>query len=181
MPIGYYLIPMVDPPYSRENKQRPQYVDEIRCNWSGHNVDELGYYVCKVNTTVDKHTDLASRTGVRSLRFAWDTVISTLTPVQRNAIKNWLTGKGLPYDASETIGELLMRVINSGLFSLGSTALTTQYQNLTQLQKDKIAAICQRTGIAVPEATETVRSITNRAGRVTWPGDDSSKVWVDEF
>jgi hypothetical protein len=174
---------MVAGPYSRENKQRPMYVDEIRCNWTGHNVDELGYYVCKVNTTDAKHTDLASRTGVRQLprNYTWNTVINTMPLPAQNVIKNWCNDRGIPYDATETLGELLMRIINSGLFSLGSTALTTQYQNLTQLQKDKITAICQRTGIAVPEATETVRSITNRAGRVTWPGDDSSKVWVDEF
>ena len=67
MPVAYYIIPMVAGPYSRGNGQRPDYVDEIRCNWTGHNIDDYGIYLCKVNTTDAKHTDLASRTGVRQL------------------------------------------------------------------------------------------------------------------
>ena len=174
---------MVAEPYSRLNPQRPDYVDEIQCNWSGHNVDELGVYVCKVNTTEAKHTDLASRSGVRQLprSASWDTVISTLPAAARNAIGNWCSNKGIPYDATDTIGELLMRIINSGLFALGNTALTTQYRNLTQAQKDKISALCQRWGQSVPADTDTVRTISNRMGRLFWPGDDDTRVYVDEF
>src|SRR5512139_2356057 len=183
MPVAYYLIPMVAGPYSPENKQRPDYVDEIRCNWTGHNVDALSIYVCKVNTTEAKHTDLASRAGVRQLPrgYTWDTVLSTLPPAARNAISNWCNSKGIPYDASETIGQFLMRVINSHLFSLGNTALATQYQNLTQAQKDRVTALCQRWGQTQPGATETMRQISNRIGPVVWPGNDDGKVHVEEF
>ena len=180
MPVAYYIIPMVAGPYSRANPQRPDYVGEIRCNWTGHNVDDLGVYICKVNTTDAKHADLASRQGVRQLprSVTWDTVISTLTAPQRNAISNWCNSKNIPYDASETVGQLLVRIINSGLFGLGNTALTTQFQNLTQAQKDKIVALCAKWGQAQPGATETVRQVTNRLGPIFWPG---SELIVSEF
>jgi hypothetical protein len=183
MPEVYYLIPMVAGPYSRENPQRPDFVDEIRCNWTGHNVDELGVYVCLVNTTAAKHADLASRTGVRQLPsgVTWSTVISTLTSAQRTAISNWCSAHSIPYASTETVGQLLVRVISSGLFSLGTTTLTTQYQNLTQARKDKITAVCARLGIAQPTATETVRQIVNRVGPIVWPGNDRAKVQVGEF
>lgn len=172
MPVGYYIIPMVSGPYSRENPQRPMYVDEIRCNWTGHNVDALGVYVCKVNTTDAKHADLASRAGVRALprNVTWDTVISSLTAVQRNAISNWCNSKGIPYDSSETVGEFLMRVINSGLFGLGNAALSTQVRNLNPAQQAAIAALCEKWGVAYAD-TDTVWQVSNRFGRVAWPGD----------
>lgn len=183
MPVAYYIIPMVAGPYSWENKQRPMYVNEIQCNWTGHNVDELGVYVCKVNTTEAKHTDLAGRTGVRQLprNANWDTVISTLPPAARNVLSNWCNAHDIPYEATETIGELLMRIINSGLFSIRNVALGTQYQNLTQAQKDRIAGLCQKWGETAPGATETVRQISNRLGPVFWPGNDDDRVWVEEF
>lgn len=179
MPIAYYIIPMVAGPYSRANPQRPDYVDEIRCNWTGHNVDALGVFICKVNTTEAKHTDLAGRVGVYQMprAYTWDTVISTMQAAARNFIRNWLTGNGLPYDATETLGECLMRVINSGLFDLGNTALTTQFQNLTPAQKNKIDVLCQKWGINYAP-TDTVKQISNRGGRVWWPGNTLP---VDEF
>ena len=172
MPIGYYLIPMVAGPYSRTNPQRPAYVDEIRCNWTGHNVDALGVYVCKVNTTAAKHTDLASRAGVRQLPLSitWETVISSLTPVQRNAISNWCSNHGIPYDAAETVGDLLMRVINSGLWQLGSTARTAAFATLTAAQQDRIRALCIKWGQPEPQAAETVAALSQRLGAVYWHG-----------
>lgn len=179
MPEAYYIIPMVAGPYSRTNPQRPQYVDEIACNWTGHNVDELGVYICKVNTTEAKHTDLASRAGVRQLPrgYTWDTVLSTLPPAARNAISNWCNSKSIPYDSSETIGQLLMRIINSGLFSLGNTALNTQVQNLTQTQRDRIATYCQKWNIQYSQ-TDTVKQISERCGPIFWHGPS---LHVEEF
>jgi hypothetical protein len=183
MPEAYYIIPMTTAPYSRTNPQRPMYVDEIACNWSGHNVDTLGVYVCMVNTTEAKHTDLASRAGVRQMprAYTWDTVISTMPAAARNTISNWCTSKSIPYDSTDTIGQLLQRIINSGVFSLGNTAVTTQYQNLTQDQKDKITALCTKWSITQPTATETIRSINRRTGGIWWPGNDRTKVRVDEY
>jgi len=183
MPEAFYIIPMVAGPYSITNQQRPMYVDTIRCNWTGHNVDDLGVYVCKVNTTEAKHTALTGMANVRQLprEYTWDTPLSDLKAQQRNAISNWCSNKGIPYDETETIGELLMRVINSGVLSLGNTALTTEYQNLTQTQKDKITTVCTRHRLAQPSSTETVRQISNRLGIVLWPGNDNTKVHVEEY
>jgi hypothetical protein len=174
---------MVAGPYSRTNAQRPMYVDEIRCNWTGHNADALGVYVCKVNTTELKHADLASRAGVRQMPrgYSWDDVIGDLPPAGRNFISRWCSDHDFPYDDTETIGQLLMRVVNAGLFALGNTALTTQYQALNQAQRDKIAGLCQKWGEATPGNTETVRQISNRLGPVFWPGNDDERVYVEEF
>jgi hypothetical protein len=184
MPILYYMIPMVAGPYGRTNPQRPQYVDEIACNWSGHNVNTLGVYVCMVNTTAAKHADLASRADVFQLpaQYTWDTVISDMQAAARNYVRNLCNNRlGIDYDATETIGECLMRIINSGLFELADTPVTAQFQSLSANQQAKIVALFQRLGLTIPSATETVKQISQRGGRVVWPGNDRSKVNVDEF
>ena len=188
MPEAYYIIPMVPGPYGvfpnlTVNMKRPEYVDEIRCNWTGHPIDELGVYVCLVNTSESKHDDLSGRAGVRQLPrgYTWDTPLSSLPVNARNIISNWCSGKGIPYDDTETIGELLMRIISSGLFSFGATALSVNYGSLAQDQKDKIVATCHRWGWAVPEDAETVRQVASRLGRRAWPGNDRTVVMVEEF
>ena len=173
MPEAYYIIPMVAGPYSRTNPQRPMYVDEIRCNWTGHNVDELGIYVCKVNTTEAKHTDLSGRAGVRQLprEYTWDTLIADMHPAARNFVRNFLLDHGLPQAApDETIGDVLMRVINSGLFSLGNAPLELQFQYLTQAQQNKISALYNKWGIAYTP-TDTVKDLSRRGGRAWWNGN----------
>lgn len=175
MPEAYYVIPMTTAPYSRENPQRPMYVDEIACNWTGHNVDALGIYVCKVNTTAAKHALLAASLGVDVLpeQYTWDTVISTMHAAARNFVRNLMENRlGIPYDSSETLGQALMRIINSGLFDLGNTSLSTQFANLNQGQQNKIIQLCEKWGLQVPQSTETVRQITNRTGPVWWPGNN---------
>jgi len=170
MPEAYYLIPMSSPPYSRENPQRPLYVDEIRCNWTGHNVDEFGYYVCKVNTTEGKHADLAGRQGVFQLPrgYNWDTPISSLPAPARNVISNWCTNHNIAYDENETIGEFLMRVINSGLWNIRNISTDTQFQNLTAEQKSRITNFCTKWGIPTPSPTESLKSLSARCGRIWW-------------
>lgn len=173
MPEAYYVIPMTSPPYSWANRQKPLYLDAIQCNWTGHNVDALGVYVCKVNTTEAKHTQLAAQAGVYQLprQYTWNTVISTMQAAARNYIRNNIcTPFGIPYDSTETLGELCMRVINSGLFDLGSTPLDTQFQNLTTAQQNKIDVLCRKWGISYAP-TDTVKQLSNRGGRLWWPGD----------
>lgn len=172
MPESYYIIPMVAPPYSRENPQRPQFVDEIQCNWTGHNVDSLGVYICKVNTTEAKHTDLAGRAGVRQLprQYTWDTVISTMQAAARNFIRNWMTDAGLVYDSSETLGQALMRIINSGLFDIVGVNPNSAFSTLNAGQQQKIVNLCQKWGLTAPTASETVKQISSRMGNVYWHG-----------
>jgi len=180
MAIGYYIIPMVAGPYSRENPQRPDYVNEIRCNWTGHNVDEMGIYICKVNTTDAKHTDLMSRTGVQRLpaEYTWDTVIADMHVAARNYIANSVCAAfDIPYDETETIGELLMRVINTGLFSLQGLELDTQFYELPISSQNKILNLCDKWGIPIND-TDTIRDITDRAGPHFW---DGGKLQVSEY
>lgn len=182
--IGYYIIPMVAGPYSRANPQRPMFVDEIRCNWSGHPVDALGVYVCKINTTEAKHSNLDGRTGVRSFprNVTWDTVIATLPAVARNRISAWCTSKAVPrYDSAETIGQLLQRVISGGLLDLHGQTLTTQFQSLSGERQQRIRDLCQRFRRSEPASTETVRQIVNRLGNDVWPANDATRVHVEEF
>jgi len=63
---------------------------------------------------------------------------------------------------------------------LGLTSTTTQFQNLNQAQKDKIDAVYARFGVT-HTATETLRVITRQLGPFLWPGNDRTKVNVDEF
>lgn len=180
----YYVIPMTTPPYSRTNPQGPMYVDEIRCNWTGHNVDAMGVYVCLVNTTTAKHTDLASRAGVYQLpsQYTWDTVISTMQAAARNYIRNLCENRlGIFYSTSDTLGELLQRIINSGLFDYGNLDTNTEFQNLSPGQQNKITAMFAKWGLAIPTGTETIGQISNRGGRAWWPGDDRSKIYVEEY
>ena len=44
MPVNYYIIPQTAGPYSRSNPQMPMYVDEIRCNWTGHPVPGFDFF-----------------------------------------------------------------------------------------------------------------------------------------
>lgn len=181
MPVGYYLIPMVAGPYSRFNKQRPDYVDAIECNWTGHNVDAMGVFVCKVNTTEAKHTDLASRSGVNRIPepYTWDTVIADMHVAARNYVANNICAPlNIPYDETETIGEFLMRVINTDLFSLEDTPVDTEYQNLTSSQQNKVANLLSKWGLQPPINTETVKQLSNRGGNKWWNGD---KLVVEEY
>ena len=180
----YYIIPMVSGPYSRENPQRPNFVSEIRCNWTGYNVDVLNVYVCLVNTTETKHADLVSRPDVFQLptQYAWDTVISTMQPAARNYIRNLCENRlGIYYETTDTLGELLMRIISSGLFELGNTPTQTQFQNLSGLQQSKITNLFAKLGLTIPTPVETVKELSTRGGRLVWPGDDRTKINVVEF
>ena len=170
MAEAYYIIPIVAGPYSEENRKRPDYVDEIQCNWTGHNVDALGVYICKVNTTEAKHTDLNGCPGVQQLprEYTWDTVIADMHVAARNYIANNVCAPmDIPYDETETIGEFLMRVINTGLFEFGELALNTQFYELPISSQNKIINLCTKWGIPIND-TDTLREISDRVGPVFW-------------
>lgn len=180
MPVRYYIIPVVAGPYNRGNPQRPDYVDEIRCNWTGHNIDSIGMYVCKVNTTDIKHTDLQSRTGVKVLPepYTWDTVISTMQAAARNYISNQICSAfNIDYDETETLGELLQRVINSDLFDTFGVLNDTEYQSLSPSQQNRIANLFNKWGIPLT-GTDTVKELSRRGGQKWW---DAPNLYVGEF
>jgi hypothetical protein len=112
MPIGHYIIQMTAPPYSRATPQAPLYMDELRTNWSGYPLFGFDRYLVQVNTTDAKHDQLEGRAGVMSLRrLNLDDTVGSLPSVARNRVRGYLTDLGLPYDANETIDQLIRRVI----------------------------------------------------------------------
>lgn len=63
--IKCFLVPMTEPPYSRQNPQKPMYMDELRINWTGSPLFKSKYYVVKANGTVAKLIELQGKTGVK--------------------------------------------------------------------------------------------------------------------
>lgn len=53
---------MTDPPYSRDNPQRPKYCDEL--TWSGVPFLAKNYYLIKVNATAQELLALQNQQGV---------------------------------------------------------------------------------------------------------------------
>jgi hypothetical protein len=169
----FYIIPMAPGPYSATNKQRPDYVEAVGClNWHGAPVFAFDVYVCRINTTPARHADLASRAGVRQFPagVTWDTVISALTNLQQNFVSNVCSQLGIAFDASETVGGLLSRILFSANLSFGNISTTTQYNALTQIQRDGLAGFAQRWGLQPPGANETIKNMTGRMGAKMWNG-----------
>ena len=180
MPVYYYLVPMSAPPYSRENPQRPLYMDEIRCNWTGHPLEGFGYYICLVNTTAAKHTKLASQPGVQRLPGNWDTpVLSLSTPLQ-NTIKKWCDNHNIPYDPNETIGELIERIVASAVLGLQGYQLSTPFSLFPTDKREQILSFCQRFKLTIPNDRETIGALLHRSGHDMWPGNDPKRVYVEE-
>jgi hypothetical protein len=168
MPIAYYIIPMVPGPYSRENPQDPAYVFEIRCNWTGHNIDQFGVFVCKVNTTPAKHADLESRPGV--WKFPEDglnTVISTLHAATRNRISNKLGQIGLPYYEDETLKDLIQRVIVAGVLEWGNADRYTTLDDMPGNSQARTSNIFSKWGWAY-NGTDTLEQLLNTCKNDFW-------------
>lgn len=62
--IKCFLVPMTEPPYSRQNPQRPMYMDELRINWTGSPLFKAKHYVVKTNSTAAKLLLLQNKPGV---------------------------------------------------------------------------------------------------------------------
>ena len=55
---------MSEPPYSKENPQRPQYMDELRINWTGSPLMIKKHYLVMANSTPEKLLELQNKKGV---------------------------------------------------------------------------------------------------------------------
>lgn len=55
---------MSEPPYSRENPQRPMYMDELRINWTGSPLFKRKCYLVMANSTPEKLLLLQNKKGV---------------------------------------------------------------------------------------------------------------------
>lgn len=60
--IKCFLVPMTDPPYSRENHQRPKYVTGL--SWSGVPIFNKNYYLVKASGTAQQLLGLQNQQGV---------------------------------------------------------------------------------------------------------------------
>jgi hypothetical protein len=136
-------------------------------------------YLCVVNTTEAKHTQLASQTGVRQLPrgYTLDTVISSLNGAGRNRISDLCTSFGIPYISSETIEQFIGRVIGSGAFELGAIDVSTQFSGLPPGQQQKIQSMFNKWGIPY-SSTDTVRQIVDKFRPVSW---NPRSCHVEEF
>lgn len=168
MPVAYYLVPMEPGPYSRTNKQRPQFMDEIKCNWTGYPLMGFDRYLCKVNTTAAKHADLESRAGVWAFPpDGLNTVISTLHPSERNRIQQALNQLSLPYYNDETLRNLIQRVIMAIECEWGSADRATELQNMPGNSQARTANLFNKWGIQY-QLGDTLEQLLAAGGDTFW-------------
>lgn len=60
--IKCFLVPMNEPPYGRENPQRPKYCDDL--TWSGVPIFKKNYYLIKASGTAQQLLALQNQQGV---------------------------------------------------------------------------------------------------------------------
>lgn len=105
---------MTEPPYSKENPQRPQYMDNLRINWTGSPLFAKKYYLVKANSTLEKLNTLQAEAGVIDLPNINTDVMETL-PVARK-IKNATIEKllGITSDPKSKVLDFVNQVARSG-------------------------------------------------------------------
>jgi hypothetical protein len=176
--ISFYLIPMTEPPYDRVNNQRPEYLNEIQANWTGYPLDSFSYYVCKVNTTLTKHTDLESRQGV--WRFPPDgleTIINALHPSEQNRISQLCGNIGIPYYSDETLRSLLQRVIVTDVLDWGNNDRYTSLENMPGNSQSRTSNLFGKWGLSYT-STDTLEQLQAICGDTFWNPDT---LYVEEF
>lgn len=101
---------MTEPPYSRENPQRPKYMDELRINWTGSPLMIKKHYLIKANSTLVKLNELQSQDGVIDLPNVNTDVIENL-PVARK-VKNAVIEKllGITVDPKGKVVDFVNQV-----------------------------------------------------------------------
>jgi hypothetical protein len=156
------------------------YYDEIGLNVTVYPLTRYGVFLVKTNTTPAKHADLLSRAGVRQFPqgITFDTVINTLSNPFQNAIQNFCTDAGLPFDATETIGGLFHRLILSDICDFAGTSITTQYNALPQSQKNSLDSFLSKWGYQGAGANETIKGLGERLKHKIW---DAELYNVEEF
>lgn len=62
--IKCFLVPMTEPPYTKETPRMPMYVDDLRTNWTGVPLLSRGYFLIKVNAPEERLLALQNKQGV---------------------------------------------------------------------------------------------------------------------
>lgn len=104
---------MSEPPYSRENPQRPKYMDELRINWTGSPLFVKKHYLVKANSTLEKLNKLQAEAGVIDLPNTNTDVMESL-PVARK-VKNAVIEKllGVTTDPKSKVVDFVNQVARS--------------------------------------------------------------------
>lgn len=111
--IKCFLVPMTKPPYSKENKQRPEYMDELRINWTGSPLFVKKHYLIMANSTPEKLLELQNKPGVIDMPNIDEDKLSNL-PLARK-VKNKEIEKVLSrtFDEKLTVKDFINSVANS--------------------------------------------------------------------
>jgi hypothetical protein len=174
----FYIIPMTTVVEGSRTIQKPDFVDALQCNWTGHNLDHYNVYICMVNTTEAKHTQLAAQTGVRQLpRVKLSRLVSSMPAGVISKIQTVLTNLDLPYYADESLKQLMQRILVSGLFEIPNISLDTLLRDLPQAVQTRGAAFMDKWGVSY-SGTDTVGQIIARCRDVFWNPDT---VDVEEY
>jgi len=75
---------MTEKPYSRQNPQKPKYIDELGISWSGVPLFGKNVYIVKAASTVEKLDELQSMPGVIDFPNVDDDVLSSLPKARKD-------------------------------------------------------------------------------------------------
>lgn len=111
--IKCFLVPMTEPPYSRENPQRPQYMDELRINWTGSPLMVKRHYLIMANSTPEKLLELQNKKGVIDMPNIDDDKLVSLPKARKDKNKIIETLIGKTFDQEKSVKDLINEVANS--------------------------------------------------------------------
>lgn len=103
---------MSEPPYSKENPQRPMYMDELRINWTGSPLMIKKHYLVMANSTPEKLLELQNKKGVIDMPNIDDDKLKDLPKARKdkNTLIETLVGK--TFDQKKTVKDLINEVAN---------------------------------------------------------------------
>lgn len=99
--IKCFLVPMTEPPYSKEKPRMPKYVDEIKTNWTGIPFFNKSYFLIKANGTAQQLLTLQNQQGVYDFPNVDEDRLSSMPNARR--IKNRAMYKLLGLNENEAL------------------------------------------------------------------------------
>lgn len=109
--IGYFIIPMTSPSYSRANPQKPLYCDKL--GWFGSPLFKQNVYLIKASGTKEQLDELALQKKVERIEFDEDARIDDLTASEKGKLNGVLNSLKLEVREGETVGEFINRIAQS--------------------------------------------------------------------
>lgn len=117
--IRFFLVPMSEPPYSRENPQRPLFTEDLLINWTGIPLKNAPYYLIKAachDDKVKKLDDLQASPGVIDFPnvLTDDNDKLPKARLDKNKLIKDVVGIVEAKDKKEKVGEFIDRVREKG-------------------------------------------------------------------